>query len=110
MACRQKHQDKQHSGRQPKLLRDGIHRDNFGDGLETFLAVFDKTVFVKLKVSNNFKQNIDEKTLKTTKIHRKIHTILWILKISRKKFMNQKSRFCDFQKENHTLGYGFKNP
>jgi hypothetical protein len=58
-------------------------------------VVFDKTVFVKFKISNNLKQNIDETESKQQKIHRKIHTILWILKISRKKSVNQKSRdFC----------------
>jgi hypothetical protein len=44
----------------------------------------------------------------------KIHTSLWILKISRKKSANQKSlellpNMYDLKKENHTLGYGFKN-
>jgi hypothetical protein len=40
-------------------------------------------VFVKFKISNNLKQNIDETDTKQQKIHRKIHTSLWILKISR---------------------------
>ncbi len=59
-------------------------------------AVFDKTVFVKFKISNNnFKQNIDETHSKQTKIHVEIHTSIWILKISRKKSANQKSwDFC----------------
>ncbi len=48
-------------------------------------VVFDKTAFVKFKISNNFKQNIDETDSKQKKIHRNIHTSLWILKISRKK-------------------------
>jgi hypothetical protein len=47
--------------------------------------VFDKTVFVKFKISNYLKQNIDERDSKQPKIHRKIHTHLWILKVSRKK-------------------------
>ncbi len=77
-------------------------------------VIFDKTVFVKFKISKNFKQNIDETPPKQQKIHRKIHTSLWILKISRKKILEQKvwkrlPNVCDFQKENHTLGYGFKN-
>jgi hypothetical protein len=77
-------------------------------------VVFDKTSFVKFKISNNFTQNIDETHAKQPKIHRKIHTSLWIIKISRKKSANQRSQdfcqnVCDFQKENHTLGYGFKN-
>jgi hypothetical protein len=37
----------------------------------------------------------------------KIHTSLWILKISRKQ--SAKHNVCDFQKENHTLGYKIKN-
>jgi hypothetical protein len=53
---------------------------------------FDKTVFVKFQISNNFERNIDETNLKQQKIHRKIHTSLWILKISRKKTANQMSR------------------
>jgi hypothetical protein len=54
-----------------------------------------KTAFVKFKISNNFKQNIDKTHSKQPKIHKKIHTNLWILKISGKKSANQKSRdFC----------------
>ncbi len=41
-------------------------------------VIFDKTVFAKFKISNKFKQNIDEKQLK---IQRKNHTSQWILKI-----------------------------
>ncbi len=51
---------------------------------------------------------------KNKKIHRKIHASLWILKISRKKSVNQK--FWDFFQifvisyiKNHRLGYEFKN-
>ncbi len=52
-------------------------------------AVFDKTAFVKFKISNkNFKQNIDETNSKQTKIHGEIHTSL---KISRKKISKPKS-------------------
>ncbi len=54
-------------------------------------VVFDKTAFIKIKISNNFKQNIDETHSKPPKIYRKIHTSLWILKISRKKSANQKT-------------------
>jgi hypothetical protein len=51
-------------------------------------------LLVKFKISNNinFKQNIDETHSKHPKIYRKIHTSLWILKISRKKSSNQKSQ------------------
>ncbi len=52
---------------------------------------FDKTAFVKFKISNNLKQNIDDTHSKQPKIHRKIHTSLWILKILRKIIGNQKS-------------------
>jgi hypothetical protein len=43
--------------------------------------VFDKTAFVKFKISNNFKQNIYETDSKQPNIHRKIHTSLWVFKI-----------------------------
>jgi hypothetical protein len=49
------------------------------------------TAFVKFKISNNFKQNIDKTHLKQPKIH-KIHTCLYILKITGKKSANQKNR------------------
>jgi hypothetical protein len=73
-------------------------------------VVFDKTAFVKFKICNNFKQKIDETHSKQPKIH----TSLWILKISRKKNRKPKvSRLlpyvCDFQSKNYTLGYGFEN-
>jgi hypothetical protein len=45
---------------------------------------FDKKAFVKFKISNNFKQYIDETHSKQPKIQRKSHTSLWILKIARK--------------------------
>jgi hypothetical protein len=68
------------------------------------------------KIINNLKQNIDETNPRSrqSKIYRKIHTSQWILKISRNKSVNQKSRdFCQMfvisKKENHTLGYRFKN-
>jgi hypothetical protein len=38
-------------------------------------VVFDEKTFVKFKISNNFKQNIDEADSKQLKIHKKIHTI-----------------------------------
>jgi hypothetical protein len=69
------------------------HRTPSYDTKMLLKVVFDKTPFVKFRISNNFKQNIDGKThSKQPKIHRKI---LWILKISRKKSKNQKSQdFC----------------
>ncbi len=45
-------------------------------------VVFDKAAFVKFQISNNFKQNIDEINSKPANIYRKIHTSVWILKIS----------------------------
>jgi hypothetical protein len=53
----------------------------------------------------------DSKQLKN---QRKIHTVQRILKVSRKKirepkFLRLLPNVCDFQKESHTLGYGFKN-
>ncbi len=75
---------------------------------------FDKNmcVTVKFEISNYLKQNNDETDSEQPKIPRKIHTRLWILKTSRKKFANQKSRdFCpnlfDPIKKIHRLGYGF---
>ncbi len=40
------------------------------------LMLIVKTVFVKFKISNNFKQNIDETHSKQPKTRRKIHTSL----------------------------------
>jgi hypothetical protein len=55
-------------------------------------VVFYKTTFVKFRISNNFKQNIDKNTFKTTT---KNHTRQWILKVFSKKSTNQKSQdFC----------------
>jgi hypothetical protein len=45
---------------------------------------FNKTAFIKFKISNNFKQNNDETHSKQPKIHRKIHTSHWILKSQEK--------------------------
>ncbi len=55
---------------------------------------FEKTVFEKFTISDNFKRNIDETHSKQPKIHGQIHTSLWILNISRKKYSDQ--RFRDF--------------
>jgi hypothetical protein len=54
------------------------------------------------------KWNIAETDSKQPKIHRKIHTSLWILKISRKKICDPQvssllPNFCDFQTKIHTL-------
>jgi hypothetical protein len=59
-------------------------------------VVFDKIAFVNFKISNNFKQKIDETHSKQPKIHRKIHSSPWISKISRKKSADQK--FLDLGK------------
>ncbi len=53
-------------------------------------VVFDKTAFVKLKISNNFTQNLNETHSKQSKIHRKIHSNLWILKNLKKKIREPK--------------------
>jgi hypothetical protein len=53
-------------------------------------VIFDKTLFEKINISNNFKLNIDETHSKQLKIYKKIHSNLWILKISRKKSANAK--------------------
>ncbi len=69
----------------------------------------DETAFVKFKINNNFKQNIDETDSKQLRIHRKIHTgtSLWILKISRKKICEP--NFVIANKKIRRIGYGFKN-
>ncbi len=61
--------------------------------------VFNRTAFLKFKISKNFKQNVDETHSKQA-IYRKIHTSLWISKVSRKKSVNQSLKtFANF----HTL-------
>jgi hypothetical protein len=92
----------------------GAQNNNYNYGTKELLKViFNKIAFVKFKISNNFKQNVDETHSKQLKIHRKNHTSLWILKISRKTSENQSLKtlpnVCDSKKENHTLEYGFKN-
>jgi hypothetical protein len=68
-----------------------VHKTPF-DGINILpKVVIGKTAFVKFKISNNFKQNIDETDSKQPKNHRKIQTSLWIFKISRKKSANQES-------------------
>jgi hypothetical protein len=52
-------------------------------------VVFGKIVLVKFKINNNFKQNIEETHSKQPEIHRKFHTILWILKTLKKKSANK---------------------
>jgi hypothetical protein len=79
-------------------------------------VVFDKTAFVKFKINNNLKQNIDGTHSKQPKIHRKIYTYQPMdFKTLKKKIHGSKvsrllSNVCDFQRENHTLRYGLKVP
>jgi hypothetical protein len=54
-------------------------------------SFFDKTVFVKFKISNSFERNIDETDLTELKILWKIHTSIWISNYLEKSG-NQKSR------------------
>jgi hypothetical protein len=68
-------------------------------------VVFDKTAILNLRLVITLKQNIDETHSKQPKIHTKIHTSLWILKISRKKSVNQKSRMFVISKK-QTIPYG----
>jgi hypothetical protein len=58
-------------------------------------VTLDKIAFVKFKISNGLKQNIDERDSKQPKIHRKIHTSLW--KISEPKVSRLLPNLCDFQ-------------
>jgi hypothetical protein len=76
----------------------------FGGGGGGAPLIFDKTVFAKFRIRNNLKQNIDEILPKQLKIY----TSVWILK-SQEKNARLLPNVCDFQKDNHTPGYGFKN-
>jgi hypothetical protein len=57
-----------------------------------------KEVFIEAKfkrVNICTKRNIDETNLKQPKVYRKIYTSLWILNLSSKKSVSQKSQdFC----------------
>jgi hypothetical protein len=64
----------------PSLWISLVHKTSSYDIKMPLKAVIDTTAFVKLKINNNFKKNIDETHSKQPKIHRKIHTSLWILK------------------------------
>jgi hypothetical protein len=73
---------------------------------------FDETAFAKFKISNNFKQNIDDTQSEQPKIQRKILPLDFKSlekKICEPKVSRLLPNVCDFRKENHTLGYGFKN-
>ncbi len=69
---------------------------NSWDSCKMFDISKKKTIpaFVKFKISNNFKRNIDGPNSKQLKIQRKIHNSLRILKISRKKSANQSWDYC----------------
>ncbi len=75
------------------------HKTSFYDTKMLLNVVFDKTAFVKFKISNTFKQNTDETQ---PKIYRKIYTSLWILKILRKnpepKVSGLLPKVCEFKK------------
>ncbi len=62
--------------------------------------VFYETIFVKFKISNNFKQNIDKKHSKQQQKNTRKSILAY-------EFKNPKKKICDFQRENHTLVYGF---
>ncbi len=63
-------------------------------------VVFDKTAFVQILDYYKFKQKIDETHSKQSKTLKKIHSILLILKISRKirepKVLRLLLNVCDF--------------
>jgi hypothetical protein len=77
---------------------------------ELLKIVFAKTVFVKFNISNNFKQNIEETLSKQQKSTGKSIPAFRFKKSQEKILEPKVSRLlpnvCDFQKENHTLGYG----
>jgi hypothetical protein len=67
-------------------------------------------VFGKLKISNNFEQNIHKTDLKQPKSHRKIHTDF---KNLQKKFCSPKvsglsPNLCDFHKKSKGMGIDLK--
>jgi hypothetical protein len=76
----------------PTLRISLAHKTSSYDTKKLLKVIFDKTAFVKFKITNNFKQNIEETHSKQPKIHMKIHTTLWILKITRKKIAMQKNQ------------------
>jgi hypothetical protein len=78
-------------------------------------VVFDKTALVKFKISNNLNETIIKHIQNNQKsIGKSIPALAYGFEKSKEKNPQTKvSRFllnfCDFQKENHNLGYGFKN-
>ncbi len=50
--------------------------------MHTCMEVFDKATFNRVNICTIQNEHIDETDSKQPKIHRKIHTSLWILKIS----------------------------
>jgi hypothetical protein len=72
-------------------------------------------VFLKFKISNNFKQTIDEKHSKQPNIQSVGKSIPAYgfknlkKKISEPKVSRLLPNVCNFQKENNIIGYGFKN-
>jgi hypothetical protein len=75
----------------PSLRIPLAHKTPFYDTKMLPKVVFDKTAFVKFKISNTFKQHIDGTHSKQPKIHGEIHTSLWISEISIKKSVNLSS-------------------
>ncbi len=67
----------------------------------------------KFKIINKFKQNIDETHSKQPKIYENPHQPMDFKNLKKKnrelKVSTLLPNVCDFQKEIHTLGYGFKN-
>ncbi len=78
-----------------------------------FWRSLDKKVFVKFKISINFKQNIDETHLKQPKIHcmENLYQPMDLKKSQEKNPQTQKFQdFCQIfviSMKNHALGYGF---
>ncbi len=54
------------------------HKTPFYDTKMLLKVILDKTAFVKFNVSNNYKQNVDETHSKQPKIHKEIHSSLWV--------------------------------
>jgi hypothetical protein len=72
--------------------------------------------FLAHKTPSYVKQNCDESHSTQTKIHRKFkihYQPVVFLNLKKKNSLTKRlktfAKCCDFQKENHTLGYGYKN-
>jgi hypothetical protein len=89
------------------------HRTPAHDTKLLLKAVFDKTVFVKFKISINFLNNIDEHIQNNQKSKEKSMPAYrfknFKKNICKPKVLKLLPNVCDFQKRKPYPGYGFKN-